>query len=102
MNCGFGAADISTLPRDAIDLAGGWIRHERAKTTTRRKCALWPETMQALRESFELSRTPRKPDDAGLAFLNSKGNRLVNEAATGSRQTISLRVGLVLDLFRTR
>jgi integrase len=85
LNCGYGAADIATLPVDAIDLDGGWITHERAKTAERRRCALWPETVKALRESLKMRRQPRDPADAGLAFLNEKGNRLVNESQAGSR-----------------
>jgi len=85
LNCGYGAADIATLPVDAIDLRGGWIAHERAKTATMRKCALWSETVKALRESLKMRRQPRDPADAGLAFLNELGNPVVNESATGSR-----------------
>jgi len=47
VNCGFGNHDVATLPREAIDLDGGWVNYPRPKTEVDRRCPLWPETVGA-------------------------------------------------------
>lgn len=74
INCGFGNADCGTLPIKALDLAGGWVNYPRPKTGTPRRCPLWPETVQALREVLADRPEPKNPEDAGLMFLTSHGN----------------------------
>jgi integrase len=49
INCGFGNNDCATLPVDAID--SGWINFARPKTGIMRRCPLWPETVDALKET---------------------------------------------------
>jgi len=50
VNCGFGNNDVGALPVKAVDLESGWITFPRPKTGIDRRCPLWPETAQALRE----------------------------------------------------
>jgi integrase len=84
INCGFGATDCSTLPRSAVDLKAGWIDFPRPKTAVERRCPLWPETIAALQEAFELDREARDPADKGAAFLTRCGQRWVRSGATGA------------------
>ncbi len=53
VNCGFGNADCGSLPRQAVDLDGGWVRFPRPKTGVERWAPLWPETVEALRAVLE-------------------------------------------------
>jgi len=73
VNCGFGNADCGTLPLAALDLDGGWVNYHRPKTGITRRCPLWPETIQALRESIEARPKPRDSADGTLTFITSKG-----------------------------
>jgi integrase len=73
VNCGFGNADCGTLPQTALDLDGGWVNHHRSKTGITRRCPLWPETVQALREALAARPEPKQPEHAGLVFLTSRG-----------------------------
>jgi integrase len=50
INCGFGPSDCILLPVKALDIANGWHNFARPKTQVARRCALWPETVKALRE----------------------------------------------------
>jgi integrase len=69
INCGFGNADCGTLPRTALDLDGAWVNFPRPKTGIDRRCALWPETVEAIREVLEERPEPKKEDHADLVFL---------------------------------
>jgi integrase len=73
VNCGFGNADVGTLPVKALDLAGGWVNFPRPKTGINRRCPLWPETVDALQAALARRPEPKDPADAGLAFLTQKG-----------------------------
>ncbi|MCI0460799.1 MAG: site-specific integrase [Gemmataceae bacterium] len=73
VNCGFGNADCGTLPLAALDLAGGWVNYHRPKTGITRRCSLWPETVEALREALAHRPKPKNEADIGLAFLTAKG-----------------------------
>jgi integrase len=77
VNTGFGNSDIATLPLSYLDLDGGWSNCPRPKTTIRRRAALWPETVQAIREALATRPEPSDPDDAGLAFVTVTGLRWV-------------------------
>jgi integrase len=73
VNCGFGNADVGNLPLTALDLDGGWVNYPRPKTGIDRRCALWPETVQALREALAKRLEPKKDEDAGLVFITKYG-----------------------------
>ena len=74
INCGFGNSDVGFLPILALDLASGWIDFPRPKNGRRRRCKLWGETVQALREWLPIRPKARNKADEGLAFITSKGN----------------------------
>lgn len=77
INCGFGQSDVANLPRNAVDLEGGWITYARAKTGIPRRCPLWPRTIEALRDAIENRPEPNDTADADCVFLTSYGNRWV-------------------------
>lgn len=90
INCGMGNSDCGNLPSSAVDLAGGWHTFHRPKTGIERRCPLWPETVQALKDSMALRPTPKRDEDRGLVFLtrggaswakNKADNPLAKEAA---------------------
>jgi integrase len=73
VNAGFGNADCGSLPLSALDLDAGWVNFPRPKTGIERRCPLWPETVSAIREALAKRPKPKKPADAGLAFLTKQG-----------------------------
>jgi integrase len=73
INCGFGNADCGTLPLSAVDLQAGMIDYPRPKTGIPRRCALWAETIEAIREAMAKRPAPKKEEDAGLVFLTKYG-----------------------------
>jgi integrase len=73
VNAGFGNADCGTLPLSAVDLKNGIIDYPRPKTGIPRRCALWPETIEAIREALENRPAPKREEDAGLVFITKYG-----------------------------
>lgn len=74
INCGFGNNDCAKLPISALDLKTGWVDFPRPKTAIERRCPLWPETIEALKEVLENRRFPRKREHGKRVFVTSKGN----------------------------
>jgi integrase len=73
INAGFGNGDCANLPLSALDLDGGWVNYARPKTGINRRCPLWPETVQALREVLAKRHEPKKEEHAGLVFITKYG-----------------------------
>jgi integrase len=73
INAGFGNADVGLLPLSALDLDRGWIDYPRPKTGINRRCPLWPETVQAIREAQAARPRPSKTEYQGLVFLTVRG-----------------------------
>ncbi len=73
VNCGFGNADCGTLPLSALDLERGWVNYHRPKTGIPRRCPLWPETVNTLRESIAGRPEPKDPAHNGLVFVTQRG-----------------------------
>jgi integrase len=73
INCGFGNADCGTLPLSAVDLKRGIIDCPRPKTGIDRRCVLWPETIEALKQVLAVRREPNAAADAGLVFITRYG-----------------------------
>jgi integrase len=73
INCGYGNSDCGHLPLAALDLEGGWVSFPRPKTEVIRRCPLWPETVEALREAIARRPAPRAEEDADLAFITKYG-----------------------------
>lgn len=93
-NCGFNCKDCADLPLEAIDLDGGWINFPRPKTGIDRRCPLWPETVEALRQAIEVRPRPRQKDAGGRVFVTKRGrawlsNNVANQVS--SRTTIVLK-----------
>jgi integrase len=65
IGCAFGNADCGTLPISAVDFDNAIIDFPRPKTGICRRCPLWPETVEALKES--LACRPEAKDPAGVA-----------------------------------
>jgi integrase len=86
INCGFGNADCGKLPLAAVDLDNAVIDFPRPKTGVARRCALWPETVAALREALAKRPTPKDPADAGLFFITRLRTRW---AKTGEGNPVS-------------
>jgi integrase len=83
INAGFGNADCGTLPLSAVDLEKGIIDYPRPKTGIPRRCALWPETIQAIREAMAKRPTPKNEEDAVLAFITKYGTSWSKEENAG-------------------
>jgi integrase len=73
INGGFGNADCGNLPLSAVSLDAGMIDYPRPKTGMPRRCPLWPETVQAIREALATRPEPKDPADAGLVFVTKYG-----------------------------
>jgi integrase len=82
INCGFGIADCGRLPLTALDLESGWVNYPRPKTGIQRRCPLWPETSDAIKEALSSRPEPKQSDYAGLAFLTAQGRCWHKEAAS--------------------
>lgn len=99
INCGFGNSDCATLPRKALDLKAGWIDYPRPKTGVARRCPLWPETVQALREAMAGRPEPRDRAHAGLVFITRRGGPWGKETSDNpvSKETAKLLKGLGIE-----
>jgi len=73
VNCGFGNADCGQLPVSALDLERGIIDFPRPKTGIPRRCVLWPETIQALKEALTRRPEPKGEEHTGLVFVTKYG-----------------------------
>jgi integrase len=49
------------------------LNFPRPKTGINRRCNLWPETVEAIREALAARPEPRKPEHAGLVFVTKYG-----------------------------
>lgn len=76
INCGFSNRDCAMIPRAAFDLDARWVRFPRTKTAIERRCPLWEETVEAVREALaDRAEIPAKSEALEeLAFLTSRGN----------------------------
>jgi integrase len=73
INAGFGNADCGHLPLAALDLDGGWLNYPRPKTGIPRRCPLWPETVEAIKEALAKRPEPKQAEHAGLVFVTKYG-----------------------------
>lgn len=85
LNCGMGNTDVASLPRKAVDLRRGMIDFPRPKTGIARRCALWPETVEALRAIRKLRPAAKDPSHDGLVFMTKYGQPWVRVAGPGVR-----------------
>jgi integrase len=73
INCGFGNSDCANLPLAVVDFDAAIIDFPRPKTGINRRCPLWPETVQALREAIAKRPEPRQEEAKGLVFVTIRG-----------------------------
>ena len=52
INCALGNNDCAQLRRDHINLKTGWLDYPRPKTAVKRRCPLWPETVEAVEKGL--------------------------------------------------
>jgi integrase len=99
INAGFGNADCGRLPLSAIDWDNAVIDYPRPKTGIARRCALWPETVAAIRESLAKRPRPKRPEDAGLVFLTKYGKSWAKDEYSGpvSKETTALLRGIGIN-----
>jgi integrase len=83
INCAFGNADCARLPISALDLERGWITYPRGKTGIERRCPLWPETIEAVKEWLAVRPTPKDTANFTLLFVTVRGNQW--DAGTDNR-----------------
>jgi integrase len=90
VNCGFGNTDCASLTFTGTDLTGGWIDFPRPKTGVARRCALWPETVEAIRAATAESVRPKPADfsDCGRVFLTGRGTACVIQTKTGNKKDV--------------
>jgi integrase len=81
INCGFGPSDCGNLPLNALDLKSGWVNFPRPKTGVTRRCALWPETIDALKKSIAKRPKPKDEADNGIVFLTKYRDRWAKESS---------------------
>jgi integrase len=74
LNAGFGNSDCATLPLSALDLDAGWVNYPRPKTGIARRCPMWAETVEALKEVRLNSPLAKKAEHAGLTFVTKYGD----------------------------
>ncbi|WP_425398620.1 tyrosine-type recombinase/integrase [Aeoliella sp.] len=73
INCGFGNYDCGCVTKEAFDLENGWLEFPRSKTAVERRCWLWPETVEAVRNAMAIRPKPRRKEHSHLAFLTPRG-----------------------------
>jgi integrase len=72
INCGFGNSDCGNLKLDTLDLDTCAFDYPRPKTGIARRCMLWPETVQALKDWLAIRKQPEGPATE-LVFVTAKG-----------------------------
>jgi len=97
LNAGLGNMDVATLPIAAVDLDEGWLDYPRGKTGIPRRCPLWPETVEAIREALAARPAAKDSADAGLVFLTERGTRCVRLTEKGMRtDNVTIQFTLLL------
>lgn len=95
INCGYGQWDLSSLPRRALDLDGGWATFPRPKTGVRRRAKLWRETVAAVESALALRPSPRDPGDIDIVFLTPRGKRWVRASTSEKQERWGYRTDLI-------
>jgi integrase len=73
LNCGFGNADVGTLPISALNLKGRWVKFPRPKTGIERRCPLWAETVASLKAAIAARPEPKNEIHDRLVFITKYG-----------------------------
>jgi integrase len=98
VNAGLGNADCATLPLPALDLDAGWLNYPRPKTGIPRRCPLWPETVEAIREALAARPEPGSDAATGLVFLTARATPWIHTTPGGGRvDNITIQFTLLLN-----
>jgi integrase len=95
INCGLGNSDIGQLRRVHLNLSTGWLNYPRPKTEADRRCKLWPETVDALKDWLKVRPEPKHSDDDRFIFITKYGCRWHKE--TGGDNPLSHEFRKILD-----
>lgn len=72
INCAYGNTDIAKLTVGHIDFETGFVDFRRPKNNNKRRCKLWKQTLDALREII-----PKDAKKSDLVFVTNHGNPYV-------------------------
>ena len=81
INCGFGNHDCGTLPKSALDLENRMGELPRPKTAIERRCPLWPETIEAIREAIDQRPKAKQRAHDDLVFITKYGQPWAKDTA---------------------
>jgi integrase len=97
INAGFGNTDCGTLSLSALNLETGWADYPRPKTAVERRCPLWVETVEAIREAIDQRPTQKAAEHAGLVFVTKYGRPWAKETRDNA---ITKEMRKLLDLLK--
>jgi len=97
INAGLGNTDCAKLPQAKLDLDGGWITFPRTKNAIRRRGKLWPETVEAIRESMKTRKTPADPQYAGRVFITKYCHPFRASAIGYEFEKLALKIGMTRE-----
>jgi integrase len=80
INAGLGNTDVACLEKRHLDLDRAWLDFPRPKTGIERRAALWPETVQALKDALAVRPDPKDPAHAERVFLTHRGAPWIKNA----------------------
>lgn len=89
INCAFTNKDVADLPLAVVELDRGWIDFPRPKTGVDRRCPLWSETVEAIREAIAERPTPATEAAEPLVFLSVRGRPLI---VRGQANPVSVKI----------
>jgi integrase len=98
INCGFGNADCGNLPLTAVNLDAAMIDFPRPKTGLPRRCPLWPETVQALKEALSKRPEPRQEEAKDLFFVTKYGQPWAKDTGDNTLSKETKKLLKALDI----
>jgi len=102
VNCGFIAKDCADLPLSALDLKGEWIDFPRPKTGIARRCALWPETVDALKAAIEARPEPETKEAKRLVFVTTRGRPWIIRGTANRISFLARDLMMTLGVHRSK
>jgi integrase len=102
VNCGFGNSDCANLPLSRLDLDGGFHNYARPKTGMKRRCPLWPETIEALRQVLAKRPKPLKDEHADLVFITQRGGTWAKDTSDNPVSKEMAKLLKALGIFGNR
>ncbi len=100
INCGFGNADVATLPMTALDLGRSWINYPRPKTGIERRCPLWADTVTALRSYLECRPKAKSDEDSVFVFITKYGKSWSKASSSNPISAECRKLVQRLDIYR--